>query len=409
MSYTLHAPQGSFRAFKALIAAEYNGVDVEVADFDPETVKTLSPTGKAPILETPGGVIFESNAIARYLAKIRRDTGLAGDSVYDEAAIDSWVDFSANELELPATVWFYPALGYMPFNKDAYEKAKKDLATALGKLNDYLLTKTYLVGDKITLADISVASALLYPMKLVCDKAYLKPFGNVVRWFTTCVNQPEFQKVVGTVAMCKKETLAAGQAAPAAPKAQGGGKKKKDKKKEKDDAPPPPPKKVEHPYKIMDREAPSKFSMDAWKKTFSNAKSGDEAMTKFWDIFDKEGWSLWHQNYNYNDENKMIFMTSNAVGGFQQRSDEIRKWAFGVMHVLGAEGSLIEIKGMWLFRGDTDQYMKDANDDANWYTWTKLAGKGLDPTDEAKKQVRDYWVEEETLEDKPIADQKCFK
>ena len=119
MSYTLYAPAGSFRAFKALIAAEYNGIDVTVAEFDAETVKSLSPSGKAPILQTPSGVIFESNAIARYLGKIRRDTGLSGNGIYEEAAIDSWIDFAANELELPASVWFYPALGYMPFQKSA--------------------------------------------------------------------------------------------------------------------------------------------------------------------------------------------------------------------------------------------------------------------------------------------------
>ena len=46
------------------------------------------------------------------------------------------------------------------------------------------------MGNQITLADIVVVSTLLYPMKLVCDKNYLKPFTNVVRWFQTCVNQP---------------------------------------------------------------------------------------------------------------------------------------------------------------------------------------------------------------------------
>lgn len=413
MSYTLHAPQGSFRAFKALIAAEYNGINVEVAEFDADTVKSLSPTGKAPILETPGGVLFESNAIARFLAKIRRDTGLAGNGVYDEAVIDSWVDFTANELELPATVWVYPALGYMPFQKDAYEKAKNDLAAGLTTLNNVLLTKTYLVGDKITLADITVASALLYPMKLVCDKTFLKPFGNVVRWFTTCVNQPEFKKVVGDVVMCKKEVLAAGQAAPAAPKKEGGKKKKGGDKKgnDKKEAEPAPvvAKKVEHPYKIMDKASPSKFSMDAWKKTYSNAKTYDEAMAKFWETYDMEGWSLWYQNYNYNEENKRVFMTSNAVGGFQQRTDEIRKWAFGVMDVLGTEDTSLEIKGIWLLRGDTVDHLKNANDDGNWYTWTKLAGPSLAPTDEVKEQVKKFWCEENELEGKPIQDSKVFK
>jgi len=407
-SYTLHTPEGSFRAFKALIAAEYNGINVEVAaEFDPETVKSLSPTGKAPVLETPQGAIFESNAIARYLAKIRRDTGLTGDSVYDEAVIDSWVDFAANELELPATVWFYPALGYMPFNKEAHEKAKTDLAAGLTTLNNHLLTKTYLVGDQITLADITVASALLYPMKLVCDKAYLKPFGNAVRWFTTCVNQPEFKKVLGDVVMCKKETMAAGQAAPKAEASNKGGKKKD--KKPAADAPPPAPKKVDHPYKIMDKEAPSKFIMDAWKKTYSNCESYDTAMATFWETFDKEGYSLWYQTYNFNEENTMAFKCCNAVGGFMQRSDEVRKWAFGAMHVIGTEDTVLEINGVWLLRGDTPDHLKQANDDANWYTWKKLAGKGLDPTAEAKQMVTDYWVNEETLEGKPIVDSKCFK
>jgi len=408
MSYTLHAPAGSFRAFKALIAAEYNGIDVTVADFDAAVVKSLSPTGKAPVLQTPTGVIFESNAIARYLAKIRRDTGLTGNGIYEEAAIDSWVDFAANELELPASVWFYPALGYMPFQKPAYDKAKADLAKGLETLNSTLLTKTYLVGDQITLADITVASALIYPMKLVCDKAYLKPFGNVVRWFNTCVNQPEFEKVVGKVALCKKEVLAAGQEAPKAAGKKGGkAGKKKDKKAA---APAPAPaKKVEHPYKTMDKKSPSPFSMDGWKKAYSNSATYELAMDTFWKTYDMEGWSLWYQNYNYNDENKRTFMTCNAVGGFQQRSDEIRKWGFGVMDVLGTEETVLEIKGVWLLRGDTVQHLKDANDDANWYSWTKIAGPGLPPTDEVKQQVADFWCSEETLEGKPIQDSKVFK
>ena len=102
-------------------------------------------------------------------------------------------------------------------------------------------------------------------------------------------------------------------------------------------------------------------------------------------------------------------MSSNAVGGFQQRSDEIRKWAFGVMDVLGTEEAGLEIKGLWLFRGDTVQHMKDANDDANWYDWTKLAGPGLEPTDEVKKQVQDFWCSENELEGKPVQDSKVFK
>ena len=108
-SYTLYAPEGSFRAFAALIAAEYNGIAVTV-ETDLKDILHKSPTGKAPILvvgeETH--VIFSSHAIARYLAGIRRDTGLLGSSLPDMAAVDSWMDFCSHELELPACVWYYP-------------------------------------------------------------------------------------------------------------------------------------------------------------------------------------------------------------------------------------------------------------------------------------------------------------
>ena len=97
-----------------------DGVDVQVADFDAATVAAMSPTGKAPVLVLPlGQTIFSSHAIARYIAGIRRDSGLTGTSLMEQGAIDAWMDFSATELELPACVWFYPPAGYMPFNKDA--------------------------------------------------------------------------------------------------------------------------------------------------------------------------------------------------------------------------------------------------------------------------------------------------
>lgn len=63
----------------------------------------------------------------------------------------------------------------------------------------------------MTLADIVAVSTLLYPFKLVADKAYLKPYANVLAWFQHCVAQPEFQQVIGVVTMCKKELMAKGQ------------------------------------------------------------------------------------------------------------------------------------------------------------------------------------------------------
>ena len=79
---TLYVDSGNFRAFKILIAAEYNGIDIKVPAFkigqDNKNATFLkkSPLGRVPLLETSSGCIFESNAIARYVAKSLVAAGL---------------------------------------------------------------------------------------------------------------------------------------------------------------------------------------------------------------------------------------------------------------------------------------------------------------------------------------------
>ena len=117
-TYKLYAPEASFRAFSTLIAAEYNGVSIDVSTDLGAASK--SPVGKLPLLELPdGSTIFSSHAMARFIAGIRRDTGLTGTTLIETAAIDAWMDWAAQDLELPSCVWFYPVAGYMPFNAPA--------------------------------------------------------------------------------------------------------------------------------------------------------------------------------------------------------------------------------------------------------------------------------------------------
>jgi len=450
MSLTLLTDGGNFRAFKALIAAEYNGIQVTVPDFKlgqdnkTEDFLTKSPLGKVPVLVTSSGSITESNAISRYIARLRADSELFGSSFFEHGQVDSWIDFSSHDLELPVSLWIYPVLGYVAFNPAVAAQAKADVARALNVLENHLADKTYLVGHKITLADITVVSALVYPFKFVADGAFRAAFPNVVRWFTTCVNQPQFENVIGNVVLCEAELTPNGAApvafAPPAPPAENkkkGGDKKDQKPKEpkekkpkepkeqkpkepkaekkpKEKEPEPeeeeeekPVKKEDHAFKIMDKEHPTTFVMDTWKKTYSNCSSYDEAMNEFWATFDAEGWSIWRGDYNYNEENSVLFMTSNLIGGFIQRTEEIRKWLFGTMTIRGeAKANGMKITAYYLIRGQSIQPLIDCNTDAECYTWTKLA---VPASDDDKVLLKDYWTSETTLEGEPVLDSRCYK
>jgi elongation factor 1-gamma len=245
-SYTLYVPEASFRAFAILIAAEINGVDITVNTVDLDKGQSFSQTGKLPVLtwqedkdneedDQPSNdkkqqlkSISTSAAIARYIAALRTDTNLCGSaasssSLAQRAEIDSWLDWCITDLELPATVWFYPAVGYMAYHEMAYRKAKQDMTSALNVLEQALLSSSnstaaatgankqphyYLVGSHLTLADIIIVSTLIYPFKFVCDDACRAPFPHVTAWFSHCTQLLAFSQVVGLVPLCQKELLA---------------------------------------------------------------------------------------------------------------------------------------------------------------------------------------------------------
>ncbi|ERM95713.1 hypothetical protein AMTR_s00023p00230860 [Amborella trichopoda] len=85
MALILHVGNNNKNAFKVLIAAEYAGVEVklveyfevEVSNKTPEFIK-MNPMCKVLVLETPEGPIFESNAIARFVARLKGDNILCG-------------------------------------------------------------------------------------------------------------------------------------------------------------------------------------------------------------------------------------------------------------------------------------------------------------------------------------------
>merc|ERR1719510_3808 len=255
------------------------------------------------------------------------------------AGVVQWMAMADNEILPAACTWVFPTMGIMQFNKNATERAKEDVKTALKSLNDHLLTRTFLVGERLTLADIAVATTMLSLYKQVLDPAFRKPFVNVTRWFTTVVNQPHAKAVLGEVTLCtkmaefdaKKFAEFSGKGDKKAEKKEKAPKqeqKKPEKKKEekkKEPEPeaadvPPEPKKAD-PFEKMPKGT---FDLEEWKRFYSN-NDEPESVAWFWEHFDHENYSIWRGDYKYNDELTMVFMSCNLIGGMFQRLDKLNK------------------------------------------------------------------------------------
>ncbi|XP_030880669.1 elongation factor 1-gamma [Leptonychotes weddellii] len=388
---TLYTYPENWRAFKALIAAQYSGAQVRVLSAPPhfhfgQTNRTPEflrkfPAGKVPAFEGDDGFcVFESNAIAYYVS----NEELRGSTPEAAAQVVQWVSFADSDIVPPASTWVFPTLGIMHHNKQATENAKEEVRRILGLLDAHLKTRTFLVGERVTLADITVVCTLLWLYKQV---TFIK---NQVgrgwgRLETTAKKFAESQP--------KKDT----------PRKEKGSREEKQKpqaerKEEKKAAAPAPEEEMDECEQALAAEPKAKdpfahlpkstFVLDEFKRKYSNEDTLSVALPYFWEHFDKDGWSLWYAEYRFPEELTQTFMSCNLITGMFQRLDKLRKNAFASVILFGTNNSS-SISGVWVFRGQELAFplSPDWQVDYESYTWRKL-----DPgSEETQTLVREYF------------------
>lgn len=285
--------------------------------------------------------------------------------------------------------WYRPLLGWDPYNKKGVEDAAKGAAKVISVIEEHLLHSTYLVGERITLADLFAASIISRGFQFFFDKKWRSEHPNVARWYETVYNQPIYTEVAKPFELLdtpkltnvapKKPEQAKAPKAPkaAAPKPAA----------EQEDAPAPKPK---HPCDLL---PPTEFYLDDWKRYYSNHDEAD-SMKWFWENVPFKDFSIWKVKYKYNDELTLTFMSNNLIGGFNTRLEGSRKYLFGCASVYGENNDSI-IEGAFVIRGDEYLPVFDVAPDYESYEFTKL-----DPTNaDDKAYVESMWTW-----DKPVVD-----
>jgi elongation factor 1-gamma len=419
---TLYTYPDSFRAQKILIAAEYSGAKINVPSFtvgkDNKTAEFLKkfPLGKVPAFETSDGkYLYESNAIAHYVSNEQ----LLGTNKIDAALIQQYVNFADQEILPPAATWVFPTLGLRQYHKPATDQAMEDIKKCMTVLNNALLTRTFLVGERVTMADIAVCCNLVLLYKQVMEPSFRAPFGNVNRWFMTVINQPQFKKVLGDVKLCehmaKFDSKKYFALHPRKDDKKHDNKPKNDNKHKEEHKPKeqekPKPKEEEKPKpkpgNPLAELPPTSFNIDAWKKLYMNEDTEKVSLPHLWENFDREGYSFWYAEYEYNHDLSLTFMTHNLIKGMFQRIEKLMKSCFGTVMVFGENNNNC-IAGVWILRGKELVFnlCEDWNTDAPSYKWTKL---DID-NEKDKKLITDYlmWKDDLTYNGKKFEDGELF-
>ena len=397
------------RQYKARITAEYSHKQIKVIEencLDPASqfFKVFGKGQKVPsffddVQKVP---VMESTGIAYHIAALYDTSNkLLGTTKIEQSLIAQWLFYADTNIwnnSFGIATMYY---GYQKHDKTKEETLLANLKKSLTYLDKYLLHNTFFGAEHVTLADIILSTSLAWVYSQFFEEKERREFGNVLRWFLTCVNQPEFKKHFGDFKLCEKRS----KVSTSPPKATDAPKKAvaAKPKKEAVEAPPAaaPEKKVKHPCELLPA---SSLNLDEWKRVYSNNDTRPTAIDWFWKNFDSNGYSVWHLEYKYNDELTMTFMSSNLIGGFFQRIERARKYAFGSVLVLG-ENNNNQIEGFFVFRGqDVLPEIEDAPDYPS-FVFTKI--NVLDK--QYKTKFEDYLAWDGHLDGKKFADGKIFK
>ena len=149
----------------------------------------LNPNGHIPVVDDGGIIVWESMACALYLAQrytAADGTSLAAATPAEQAEVLRWTFWAVTECEKDAlTVLMHTV--FMPEAQRKPELARESgarIQVPLRVLEQHLSGRTYLAGDRFTVADICVASVLgwLQPVP-----ALLADHPQVDAWLKRCL------------------------------------------------------------------------------------------------------------------------------------------------------------------------------------------------------------------------------
>lgn len=411
MAPKLYGNNQNFRVQKVLVAAKFAGKDVSVDAGHPPS--NNFPLGVSPAFEDGQHRLFGDETIAHFLL---------GDKLNAKnIEVCQWVEWSSGSLQRNVLAYVLPSVSAVEVDNATLNNAKNELFAQLEVFNNFLLTRTFLVGERFSWADVSVAFSLLPAFQHALGEGERTKFTHVTRWFNTVVHQENVKAVVGEVQLpAKASTFDAAKFKQLSAKAQAQKKQDQPKKEQKQ----PEPKKEKPKKKEEEDEADEpavqepKFvdpfasmpagtlNMDNWKRVYSNEDTATKAIPWFWENFDPENYSIWYGEYKYPDELTKVFMSCNLITGMFQRLDKMRKHAFGSVCLFGEDNNST-ISGIWVWRGHELAFplCPDWTVDYESYDWKKLDPK--DPN--VKKMVNEYLLWEGDFGGKKFNQGKIFK
>ena len=148
---------------------------------EPEYLR-LNPNGLVPTVSDGGFVLWESNAIVRYLAAKHGQGTLCPENLAEQADADRWMDWQMGTLWANLRPAFIGLIRTPPEKRDraSIAAAIKKTAENLAILDAHLAGRDYVTGSSFTMADIPLGVTTYRWFNLDIERP---PMPNLQAWY----------------------------------------------------------------------------------------------------------------------------------------------------------------------------------------------------------------------------------
>jgi len=202
--FTVHSIPGSPFGRAVLAMLQEKGVPYRFSTVAPGTLRSPEhlarhPFGRVPVLEHDGYMLYETQAILRYLDRVLPQPSLTPTDAKRAARMDQamnvndWYLFQG----VASVITFHRVVGpqLMGLTPDeaAIEAAMPKAHTVFAELARLLGEQRYFAGDAVSLADLLIAPQLAFFTQTPEWSVLSAPHANIVAWLARMEARPSFQ------------------------------------------------------------------------------------------------------------------------------------------------------------------------------------------------------------------------
>jgi glutathione S-transferase len=167
------------------VGGEYGGLDTAAYG-------SMNPNRRIPTIDDDGFVLWESNAIVRYLAA-KHSHGELWPAVLSERAIaEQWMDWQQTTLLPDMRTVFWGLVRTAPEKRDPsrIDAAARNLESIWERLDRHLAGRAFVAGDRLTMGDI--------PVGAMCHRYHAldvqrRPVESLSAWYGRLRERPAFR------------------------------------------------------------------------------------------------------------------------------------------------------------------------------------------------------------------------